>query len=168
MIKPLVKWTLAVIMGTVVVVLLLALFKLFAVPIKSGLTAYLADYFTRNWDNPPVVVLPDEVQQPREEWATPLMELPHCQFNISGTITQNDGAPIENAQVKIFNTGIFESGDFRYTNRNGEFSYTEIGIETCDKEHFYLSISKNGYEPYFVVAEPDQKIDISLTFYGAY
>ena len=168
MLKPVLKWLTATIAGIVMVVLIMGLFKLFMVSIRGDLTEYLVGYFSSNPSDLPVVTLPEGQQWTREEWATPLAELPHCQFNISGRITQNNGAPIENAEVKIYNTGIFESGDYQFTNKNGEFSYTELGIETCDKEHFYLSISKNGYEPYYVLAEPNQEINVSLTFYSSY
>jgi hypothetical protein len=166
--KPVLKWFTAGIVGTCIVVLILALFKVFTVPIRNSLSDYFADYFSRKFGEFPVVTLPDDQQFIREEWAIPLDELPHCQFKISGRITQNDGAPIENAEVKIYNTGIFESGDYRFTNQNGEFSYTEFGIETCDKDNFYVSISKNGFESYYLLAKPDQEINVSLSFYGAY
>jgi hypothetical protein len=169
MLKPVVKWIAAIISGMIMVVVILSLFMLAAVPIKNQLSDYFTDYYTRNAQKQPIATfLEGDEQAIPEEWATPLAEMPHCQFNISGHITMNDGAPIEDAEVKIFNTGLFDSGAYRYTNENGNFSYSEIGMETCNKEQFYVSISKNGYEPYFVLAEPDQEINVSLTFYGSY
>jgi hypothetical protein len=167
-IKPVLKWILAGIMGVVAVVLILSLFTMLAVPAREWLTGYFAGYFSSGPQDLPVVTLPGDQEGSDEDWGTPLAELPHCQFRISGRVTQNDGAPIENAEVKIYNTGIFESGAYRFTNKNGVFSYSEIGIETCDKEHFYIAVSKNGYQPYYVLAEPDAELDISLTFYGSY
>ncbi|MGY8815602.1 MAG: carboxypeptidase-like regulatory domain-containing protein [Gammaproteobacteria bacterium] len=168
MLKPVLKWMLAIISGIIVVVVILSLFMVVAVPIKSELSDYFADFYRRNSEKISFFNLPEDDQTISEEWVTPLTELPHCEFSISGKITMNDGSPIQDAEVKIFNTGIFNSGAYRYTNQNGSFNYSEIGIETCEKEQFYVAISKNGYEPYFVMATPDQEINVSLTFYGSY
>ncbi|MGK0298050.1 MAG: hypothetical protein ACI9XC_001668 [Gammaproteobacteria bacterium] len=168
MLKPVLKWILALISGTIVVVVILSLFMVVAVPIKNSLSDYFADFYRRNAEKITLINIPENNQAAGEKWVTPLAELPHCEFSISGKITMNDGSPIQDAEVKIFNTGIFESGAYRYTNQNGSFNYSEIGIETCEKEQFHVAISKNGYEPYFVMAEPDQEINVSLTFYGSY
>jgi uncharacterized membrane protein len=168
MLKPVLKWILALISGFIVVVVILSLFMVLAVPIKNSLSDYFTDFYSRNSEKPSFFNLPENDQAPSEEWVAPLVEMPHCEFSISGKITMNDGSPIEDAEVKIFNTGIFDSGAYRYTNLNGSFNYSEIGIETCDKEQFYVAIKKNGYEPYFVMATPDQEINVSLTFYGSY
>ena len=166
--RPLIKWGIACILGLFIVICILALFKLFAVPIRSELTNYFADYFSEKLEGTIVEGSFDIKHDSREEWVSPLTELLHCEFNISGKITENNGVPIENAEIKIYNTGIFDSGDYRFTNRDGRFSYTEIGVETCQKENFYLSISKNGYEPHFMLAEPDEEINISLAAFSLY
>ena len=151
------------------VVLILTLFTIFTKPAKNYLTEYFTGYFAgKNLQLPEIPFQDNTNQQSQEEWATRTAQLPHCQFNISGRITQYDGEPIVNAEVTIHNSGIFNSGDFRFTDENGEFSYTEIGVETCDKDHFYVSINKNGYEPYYVLAQPDQEINVFLTYPDIY
>lgn len=169
MMKPVLKWLLAVTAGVTMVVVILGLFTLGAKPTRIWLTDYLADYFRGGPEyQVQALSMEQEALRAMEEWAIPVEDLPHCEFRISGQVTMNNGAPIENAEVKIYNVGMFNSGDYRYTNQNGNFTYSEIGIEICDKENIYVSISKNGFEPFFIVAEPDHVIDVALSAYSSY
>lgn len=169
MLKSLLKWLVAAISGLLMVVLILALFTWLAIPVKSMLSGYFTDYFSTGVDDLPRVSLPGETPPwADEDWVRPPAEPPMCQFNISGRITRDDGAPIRNAEVKIYNSGMFDSGDYRFTDDNGEFSYTELGTETCDKEQFYLSISKNGFEPHYAIAAPDDQLIITLNYLPIY
>lgn len=158
-----VRWCLALMSAVVVVVAILSLFTIFATPLKDDLSDYLLGHFgggpPQQFD-PDLPPLPPLPASPPESW---IAGQPHCDFTITGRITQNDGAPIASAEVKIFNAGMFDAGDYRFTDKNGEFSYTELGVETCDKEEFYISISKNGFEPHFMIATPGEEIIISLT-----
>lgn len=142
---------------------ILSLFFLLARP----LTDYLTDYLSGYMEEQPVVLTEEEQeairQREKEQWVTSNALPEQCRFYISGRVTHNDGLPISDAEVKIYNSGLYDSGDYRYTNSNGEFSYMELGTETCDKEQFYVSISKTGFQSYFLLAEPDQVIEVALT-----
>jgi len=161
--KPILKWVLSFMLSTVVVIIILSLFYLLAKPLQQHLARMFSDYV----EEPPRILSAEEetalLQQDMEQWAMTNALPEQCHFYISGRITQNDGAPISDAEVKIYNSGLYDSGDYRYTDGNGQFSYTEIGTETCDKEQFYISVSKHGFQSYFLLAEPDEQIDISLT-----
>jgi hypothetical protein len=161
--KSILKWLLAATLSLVVVAGILSLFTLVARPVQEHLANLFSDYM----DKPPTILTEEQeatlLQQQMDEWAT-MNSLPEqCSFYISGKVTQNDGLPIGDAEVKIYNSGLYDSGDYRYTDTNGEFSYTEFGTETCDKEQFYVSVSKHGFQSYFLLAKPDEVINISLT-----
>jgi hypothetical protein len=165
MLKMIIKWGVSGIAGIVIVVLILSVFTWLIRPAKIYLSDYLEGYFTPNFAvlrTIPGTGLPYPPIPNEQDWASNKQEPPLCQFNISGVITEQGGAPIQDAQIKIYNSGIFDEGDFRFTNVEGEFSYTEIGTETCDKEQFYMSVSKNGFEPYYLMAAPDDQIMIAL------
>ncbi len=169
MMKKVITWLLSGVIGVTMVVVILGLFTLVARPGRAWLTDYLADFYQQGPEYDVVAMtMEDEAQRAMEEWATPIEDLPHCEFKITGQVKMNDGAPIENAEVKFHNVGMFNSGDFRYTDEEGKFTYSEFGIEICDKENIYLSISKNGFEPFFIVAEPDDVIDVALSAYSSY
>lgn len=161
--KSILKWFFAASLALLVVVGILSLFTLLARPVQEHLARLFSEYMEK-----PAVILTEEQEatlreQQMEEWAA-MNSLPEqCTFFISGKVTQNDGVPIGDAEVKIYNSGLYDSGDYRYTDRNGEFSYTEFGTETCDKEQFYVSVSKHGFQSYFLLAKPDEVINISLT-----
>jgi hypothetical protein len=169
MIKKVLKWILAGVIGVTVGIAILVMFTLVARPGRAWLADYLAEYYQQGPDYDVVTMtMEEEARRAMEDWATPMEELPHCEFKVIGQVKMNDGAPIEDAEVKFYNVGMFNSGDYRYTDQNGKFTYSEFGIEICDKESIYISISKNGFEPYYVVAEPDQVIDVALSAYSSY
>ena len=165
MLKSIIKWGVSGIAGMVIVVVILAVFTWVAKPAKIYLADYLEGYFvpdiaeirTIPGTDLPFPPIPDD-----QDWASTNEEPPLCQFNISGVISELGGAPIRDARIKIYNSGIFDEGDFRFTNSRGEFTYTEIGTDTCDKDHFYLSVNKNGFEPHYLMAAPDDQILITL------
>jgi hypothetical protein len=169
MMKPVIKWLLAVNAGVAMVVVILGLFTLGAKPTRAWLSDYLADFYQGEPEyQVHALSMEQEALRAMEEWATPVENLPHCEFKISGKVTMNNGAPIENAEVKIYNVGMFNAGDYRYTDQNGNFIYSEFGIEICEKENVYVAISKNGFESFFIVAEPDHVIDVALSAYSSY
>ena len=165
MLKSIIKWGISGIASLVVVVIIMSAFTWMARPAKLYLTDYLEGYFkpdiaelrTIPGTNLPLPPIPDD-----NEWASNAEEPPLCQFNISGIISEEGGSPIQDARIKIYNSGIFDEGDFRFSNAQGEFSYTEIGTDTCDKDHFYISVSKNGFEPYYLMAAPDDQLMVTL------
>lgn len=147
--KSVLKWGLAAIASVIIVFLILYLFTLLIGPLKTGLTSLLSGYIRER----------SSVQQPEPE---PYPE-EVCNIYISGKVTRNDGLPVINAEVKIYNAGLYHAGELRFTDSNGEFSYNELGTDTCDKENYFLLIKKNGFQPYFKVAVPDEVVNISLT-----
>jgi hypothetical protein len=161
--KSILKWFFVATLSLVVVAGILSLFTLLARPVQE----HLSNLFVGYVDKPPVILTEEQEatlrQQQLEEWVTTNSLPEQCSFYISGKVTQNDGVPIGDAEVKIYNSGLYDSGDYRYTDRNGEFSYTEFGTDTCDKEQFYVSVSKHGFQSYFLLAKPDEVINISLT-----
>ncbi|NNE39236.1 MAG: hypothetical protein HKN08_13095 [Gammaproteobacteria bacterium] len=167
--KSVIKWLLSGVIGVAMVVLILGLFTLVAKPGRAWFTDYLAKYYQDAPEYDVVAMtMEEEARLAMEEWATPVEDMPHCEFRITGQVKMNNGAPIENAEVKLHNVGMFNSGDYRYTDEEGKFTYSEFGIEICDKQSIYVSISKNGFEPFFIIAEPDQVIDVALSAYSSY
>jgi len=148
-VKTFLKWCLAGILATVVAVVI---FYLFILALKP---------FT-NWLNSS---FPVEMEETRERAAatSELSGNDTCTFSVSGHVTSNDGLPVTNAEIKIYNAGLYETGAVRFTDSNGRFGYNEIGTDICEKDQLILLIRKDGFQPFFMIAEPDQRIKVSLT-----
>ncbi len=147
--KAFARWCLAGILAIAVVALIIYLFTVLITPVTDWITAYLAGKIEGE---------PAELAEPYG-----ILEDDLCNFSISGQVTRNDGVPVANAEIKIYNAGLYEMGDLRYTDGSGHFSYSEMGADICEKEQLFLLIRKNGFQPSFRIAVPDEQIRVSLT-----